>query len=239
MQKISVSLSTEPTTRDRMKACMLFEGLSVSDLDIIERASHVHSLAADEILFQQGDVANHFYLLFAGKMKLYRLSEGGQEKIMDLIVPGATFAEAVIYNGKAGYPVHATALIPSKVFCVDARTYLEALKNNTSTCMSLLARMSQRLHWQIQEIDQLTLHSATFRLVNYLIGEIPHDQAHMQSVTVDTAKHVIASRLSISPETLSRILGKLKKQGLVETEKSQIIIPDIAKARSYLLTGHV
>ncbi|MGV6852583.1 MAG: Crp/Fnr family transcriptional regulator [bacterium] len=237
LNKIPVSLKIEPTLQDCLKRCLLCEGLQDEELGKIERTSHVTDLAANEVLFQQGDKADRFYLLIAGMVKLYRLSEGGQEKIMDLISPGGTFAEAVIFHGQAGFPVNAAALKDSKVLSIDAHQYLEILKNNTSVCLALLARMSQRLHWQIQEIDKLTLHSATYRLVNYLIDEIPSHMSYVQSVSIDTPKHVIASRLSISPETLSRILAKLKKQGLLETQKSHIVISDVAHAKEFLLTG--
>jgi CRP/FNR family transcriptional regulator, dissimilatory nitrate respiration regulator len=86
--------------------------------------------------------------------------------------------------------------------------------------------MSQRLHRHLNEIDSLTLHNATYRLVSYLLNEAAHSNRDQPSLQLNTPKHVVASRLSIQPETLSRILSRLSKQNLIEVRGSHIEVLD-------------
>ncbi len=193
--------------------------------------------SAGQLIFQQGDLADRFYLVEQGEVKIYRLSAEGQEKIIDIIHPGQTFAEAVIFSSQLGYPVHAEAIADSVLLAIPAQVYLEELLKSPQCCMHLLARMSQRLHRQVQEIDRLPLHSATYRLLHLLLEEIPSHQQHAETVRIRTPKHMIASRLAISPETLSRLLGKLRRQGLIENHKNEIVLLDVAEIRRYFTAG--
>ena len=75
-----------------------------------------------------------------------------------------------------------------------------------------MAQMSRRLHWQIAEIDRLTLHNAAFRVIAYLLDQVPSTDLDSSVIHLDTPKHVIASRLSITPETLSRSFASMHKR---------------------------
>ena len=216
---------------------MLTGELPPDSFQRVVAATQRHRYQPGQLVFQQGDLAEHFFLVEQGEIKLYRLSAEGQEKIIDMIRPGETFAEAVIFTSQLGYPVHAEAVRATTLLAIPARVYLEELLKSPQSCMNLLARMSRRLHQQVQEIDRLTLHSATYRLLHLLLDEIPSHQQHAERVTIRTPKHLIASRLAISPETLSRLLGKLRRQGLIENHKNEIVLLDVAEIRRYFTAG--
>ncbi|RMD71416.1 MAG: helix-turn-helix domain-containing protein, partial [Gammaproteobacteria bacterium] len=82
------------------------------------------------------------------------------------------------------------------------------------------------------EIDSLCLHNATFRLVNYLLQQVPHDVHPHSQVHLDFPKGAIASRLAIQRETLSRILSKLREQGLIEVHGQNIILLNVKALRT-------
>ena len=156
----------------------------------------------------------------------------GQEKIIELVQPGQVFAEALLFMDDAGgYPVHAEAIDASEVLSFDNRGFKTLLSDSVDTCFRLMAAMSRRLHRQINEIDRLTLHNATFRLVSYLLQEVPDDVLASPNVRLTTTKHVIASRLSIQPETFSRILARLHQQGLIDVQGNTVVLRDIDALR--------
>ena len=97
-----------------------------------------------------------------------------------------------------------------------------------------MAKLSQRLHWMVNEVDRLTLHNATFRLVCYLLSHISEDENNRRDVNLSVPKHVIASRLSITPETLSRSLKELSTQGLINLDGPQIDLVDVEKLRKLI-----
>jgi CRP-like cAMP-binding protein len=75
--------------------------------------------------------------------------------------------------------------------------------------------VSQRLHMRIREIEYLTLESATHRLVRHLEGRLPPDYTGPTEITLQESRQELASRLSMKPETLSRILRHLSDEGAI------------------------
>ena len=167
---------------------------------------------------------NIFFLLVTGKVKISLLSSDGTEKVIDLINGGNTFAEALIFRDMIGYPVNAEALADSSVLCIDAMTYKNVLRKSPEACFKVIAALSQRLHWLMAEIDRLTLHNATYRLVSYLLEDISRESTEQVKIRLSVPKHVIASRISVTPETFSRTLKNLSKQGLLAVHNSYITI---------------
>ena len=88
--------------------------------------------------------------------------------------------------------------------------------------------MSRRLRWQLAEIDKLSLQTAPTRLSTFLLDHLKSTGDNIGKVDLDAPKQVIASRLSIQPETFSRILRKLSNRGLIKVKGQTITIPDVA-----------
>jgi len=215
--------------------CLLFRDFTGEQLDLVLQTIHVIQLDEGDRLFSQEQVAHHFFQLIDGQIKLTRLSGAGREKVIDIISPSQTFAEAVMFLKSHHYPVNAEAVVHSTVVQYDAQQYLNVLRSSGDACMALLGRMSQRLHGQVQEIDRLTLHSATSRVISYLLDQVPIDNAAKTEIRLHVPKHVIASRLSIKPETLSRIFARLTINNLIQVEDNHIVLNDVGKVRLYML----
>ncbi|PHS29789.1 MAG: transcriptional regulator [Methylophaga sp.] len=217
-----------------MRQCVLLQPLDTEDFDKISQTFHATQLPDNSTLFEQGDMLTYIYFLVSGGVKIQRLAPNGDDKVLEIIRPGQTFAEAVLFLGGSRYPVSAVTLSSSTVVGINAKAYLKMLNTSNSLCINLLGKLSQRLHWMVNEMDRLTLHNATFRLVDYLLSHIPADSNDRADVTLVAPKHVVASRLSIKPETLSRTLKELSKQGLISLEGSEIELLDIEKLRQLI-----
>ncbi len=202
-----------------------FAALDKDQLSTIANSTRLLKLRENETLFQHGQPADDFYLVLSGQVKLFRLSEDGVEKVIEIITPGRLFAEAVMFMNRQVYPVNAEAVSATEVLAISSKVFSRLLRESVDTCFRLMGVMSQRLHRHLNEIDSLTLHNATYRLVSYLLNEVSHSQ-QQDGLTLNTPKHVIASRLSIQPETLSRILSRLSKQSLIQVRGSHIEVLD-------------
>lgn len=222
------------STSPDLSQVQLFSALSAEQLQTVLRSMMRVRLMPPDILFSQGQPAERFYLVVEGGIDLFRLSEKGDEKVIDIIRPGQTFAEAVMFMAGHAYPVSARAELPSELLSFENRTFRRLLEDSPETCMRLLATMSRRLHHLVMEIDNLSLRDATHRLVQYLLQEVPEQQAGALSVKLDMPKHVLASRLSIQPETLSRILARMRAQELLAVSGSRIELRDIPALRRFL-----
>ncbi len=197
---------------NELKHCFLLQRLSDDQIERIALRAVRVNLKEGQALFGQGDPADRFFLVLKGQIKLYRLSPNGNEKIIEIIGPGSTFAEAMMFLNRPGYPVCATALVPSELISMESRDFRNMLIDSVETCFILLGDMSQRLRGLIREIDELTLHTATNRVAAYLLEKARHEGAEFD---LDVRKGVLASLLSVKPETFSRIVRQLGDRGIV------------------------
>lgn len=203
----------------------LFSDLDEAQLQRVARhAAHVH-LNDGEALFEQGDLATRFYLLLSGQVKLFRLSPAGNEKVVDIVIPGSTFAEALMFLDRPHYPVGAQALQASELISIDAADFADMLRGSVDTCFVMMGAMSQRLRGLLREIDDLSLHSASCRVAAYLVKHAP---AGTESFELPVAKQIVASRLSVTPETFSRIIKQFSNSGLIRIAGSRVTIVDRA-----------
>ena len=209
--------------REALIASHLFSALSDPQLERVRRHSHITDMVEGESLFFQGDKATSFYLMLSGRVKLFRVSPDGKEKVVEIMEAGASFAEALMFMDRPNYPVTATALAPSRVVVINCREYKAMLHESIESCFLLMGNMSFRLRALIHEIDALSLDTGTVRTVAYLLHQATEG---VTSFELKVAKSVIASRLSVKPETSSRILKSLHERGIVTIEGRNVIIQD-------------
>lgn len=208
---------------DDLRKSFMFARLSEQQLERVSRHAVRLNVDEGEMLFQQNDPAGRFYLLLSGQIKLYRLGPAGNEKVIEIITPCGTFAEALMFLERPTYPVGAQAMHAARLISVDSQDFASMLRESVDTCFMLMGDMSQRLRGLIREIDDLSLSSATCRVAAYLVTKsTPEGNAF----NLDVPKQTLASRLSVQPETFSRIVRNLKEQGILSIKGSRVEIND-------------
>ena len=225
-------MNRSPDAARELRRAYLFAEMSEPHLQTLVHGMQEIRLNAGDALFRHGQPAERFFFLRDGLVKLFRLSPEGDEKIIEIMRPGETFAEAVMFMGTQGrYPVNAEAVSETSLYAFEQKTFLNLLRESSDACFGLLGSMSRRLHMLVNQIESLTLQNATYRLVAYLLDQIPRDVKTSPEVQLTTPKGVIASRLAIQPETLSRILAKLRQRGLIEVHGNHITVRNVQALR--------
>jgi len=212
----------------------LFAGLSPQQMQRLLTASHVDEYEAGQLLFDRGQPAQFFFIVVDGQVNLVLYSKAGEEKIVDILGPGNSFAEAVMFMEAPGYPVSAVAAVQTQVARFSSHEYLAILRESPETCLRMLGHLSQRLHMRIREIEYLTLESATHRLVRLLEGRLPPGNNGPLELTLQESRQELASRLSMKPETLSRILRQLSDAGAIRVHGRVLQVPDRKKLLAML-----
>jgi CRP-like cAMP-binding protein len=216
-----------PALQGELRQHHLFAALSDEQLERLLQSTHVQQLDEGQLLFACRQEARHFYMVRSGAIRLYLSSPDGTEKVVHLVNPGETFAEAITFMDGQRYPLNASALGKTEVIAFSNATFREILRESTDTCFRLMADMSTWLKKQIHDIDALTLQNATLRFSNFLLHQVPPGELHDVKIELAAPKHVIASRLSIQPESFSRILRNMQKSGLIRVEGSSIHIDNV------------
>lgn len=219
-----------PQDLQSLRRSHLFSGLEDDQfLEVVSHAMPVEAMAG-QLLFGQGDPVGAFYWVGDGLIRLFRSSPQGDEKVIELVGPGRFFAEAALFMG-GRFPVNAAAQINSRLIAIDGASFKAWLAQDASRCFRLLAGMSARLHKLVNEIDSLTLMKGTDRLLQYLLDHSEPDAGGQTVVILEAPKQVIASRIGVKPETLSRLLHKLSDLGYIEVKDNRIVIKDEEKLR--------
>jgi len=208
----------------------LLAPLAPDELNQVIQHASVRTLAPGQSLFDQHESCTHFFFMLSGMVKLFRTAPTGEEKVIELISHRQFFAEAVMFMG-GQYPVHAQAVEASRLVALDSNHFLNLVRSNSDVCLRLLSGMSRRMHGLINEIDNLTLHSSAQRVIRYVLEQLPQGVTASPSVRLLVPKHVIASRLGIQPETLSRVLAKLRSEGLIDVHDDTIVLNDVDALR--------
>ena len=185
--------------------------------------ARVVSIGRGEHLFHQGDPARRIWLCREGQLKLFRLSSDGQEKILAIIQPGRSFAEATMFLPERRYPVHCAALKPSELVAFDADDLVATLRAHPEACFQLLGTLSRRMQEKLNQIESLALQNAHLRVAHYLLDEFRrHDKT--DHFRLEASKKHIAGLLAIQPETLSRSLAMLHSSGVIDMDARRITI---------------
>lgn len=214
---------------EQLKDNFLFARLTAEQMDRVVSLAELIQLDEGAHLFEQGDDAKRFFLVVSGQIKLFRLSQDGNEKVIEIFNAGKTFGEALMFLEHPRYPVCASALIDSKVISLNSTDFVAMLKESIDSCFLLMGDMSQRLHGLIKEIDDLSLQSGTRRVASYLINTACHGSDDFE---LDIPKGVMASRLSLKPETFSRIIRNLHDRNILTVTRKNIVIHNRAELQA-------
>jgi CRP-like cAMP-binding protein len=159
-------------------------------------------------------------------------SPQGAEKVVEIAAQGQTFGEAEMFLERS-HLVTAQALEPSLLLHISAAAIFNELDRDPQFVRKIIAALSLRLHQLVGDLEAYSLHSGCQRLIDYLLRDQPTDRDEPISMTLPVSKCVIASRLNMKQETLSRILQNLSAMGLVVVDGRTVHIPEVRKLRAH------
>ena len=209
----------------------IFKGLSPDELSRLATGTTQVHVERGAVLFNRGDPCVGFHVIAYGQVKLAIAAPDGGEKVIEILGPGRTFGEAVMFLGNP-YFVGATALADSLLLHVGRDILLGELEREPRLARRMLATLSMRLHMLVKDVEAMTLHSATQRVIGYL-ARLEEESLEPGRVTLPAQKSLIASRLSLTPEYFSRILHQLAGEGLIRVEGREVAIVDGARLRHF------
>ena len=227
-----------PTTKIKTQAFLanvpLFNGLAQAELDRLAAGTTELHVARGEILFHKGDPCTGFHLVIYGQVKLSFVTRAGNEKVVEIVGPGMSFGEALMFMDKP-YVVLAQTLADSLLLHVSKDVVFEEIEKNPGFARKMLAGLARRLHGIIGDVEAYSLQSGTQRVIGYLLRQDAGaaDGAQACTVTLPTSKAVVASRLNLTPEHFSRILHELAGAGLVSVDGREVTILDVERLRGH------
>jgi CRP-like cAMP-binding protein len=207
----------------------IFRGLRSETVEHIIAPATATMLKPHEWLFRQGDPATAFFIVIEGLVKLYRITPSGDETVIHVLQKGEGFAEAVAFTGNR-YPATAEAVTDARVGRIPADHIIRCIRESPDIALAMIASTSQHLHHLVQQVEQLKAQSGVQRVAEFLASLSSAEQGACVSAQ-PYDKILIAARLGLKPESLSRAFAKVRGIGVI-VNASQVTINDIAKLRS-------
>ena len=209
----------------------LFQAMAPDELDRIALGATECHVARGATIFLSGDACHGFHLVIYGQVKLALVSASGAEKVVELVGPGQSFGEAVMFMGKP-YIVSAQALADTLLVHVTSGTILDEVARDPAFACKMLAGLSRRMHGLMSDMASYSLRSGTQRVIGYLLQE-DEERENGDRVRLAVTKTVLASRLNLTPEHFSRILSDLSGHGMIAVSGRNVTILDIERLRQY------
>lgn len=206
----------------------IFRGLRSETAEQIIAPATVVMLRPHDWLFRQGDPATAFFIVIDGWVKLYRVTPSGDETVIHILTKGESFAEAVAFTGNR-YPATAEAVTDARVGRVPADHVVRCIRDSPDIALAMIASTSQHLHHLVQQVEQLKAQSGVQRVAEFLASLSLVKQGKC-AIALPYDKVLIAARLGLTPESLSRAFARLRSVGVV-IDASQVVVKDIAKLR--------
>ncbi|MDO5370663.1 Crp/Fnr family transcriptional regulator [Paracoccus sp. (in: a-proteobacteria)] len=203
----------------------LSEPLQATLLD----GTQVQVFETGQTIFLQDEPPNALFIVLDGWIKLYRIAASGAEAVVSVMTRGRSFGEAAALRGQP-YPASAEAITPARLLRLDGVRMRHLLQTDPVLATSMLAAVFVHLQHLVTQIEELKARSGVQRVAEFLLTLSNGCEEGDCSVALPYNKALIAGRLGMKPETLSRAFAKLRQHG-VRIEAAVAHIEDVERLR--------
>jgi CRP/FNR family transcriptional regulator len=223
-----VQLSQELT--EFLGQTALLQNLSVQSLEQVASIGGLQSFQAGDLLFSEGDECQGSFLILEGQVKVFKYAETGREQIMGMLGPGEYLAGVPAFDGRR-YSANAVASDPPPVLFLPREPFLELLRQDPTLSFNLLTIFSHHLRRFAQLIETVSLKEVSGRIATYLLL-LSHQAGNSEVVELAITKAQLAAFIGTVPETLSRVLQKMGRDGLLKLDGNTITILDFQELKA-------
>lgn len=237
-QKRSAAMETDmnaPYGLDIVENCaecnhtkpLFFCGFSQPVLRSLSRASHKSTLPTGAILFVEGQAPRGMFILCSGTVNLSTTSHVGKTLILKSAQAGEALGLSAVVSGM-GYETTAETATPCQLNFIDRKNFLELMQSHSELGLHTAQSLSLDFQAAYRDIHDLVLtRSSAGKLARLLLSQTSGADREPIEPRVQTMTHEeMAQRIGASRETVTRLLGALKKRQLIRSEGPTLIIRD-------------
>jgi len=208
-------------TEQDICAIDLFRDLAPAHRTALAAIAEERTADRGDVIFSDGDFADGFYVALSGQVRVYKVSPEGKEQILHIFGTGEPFGEVPVFTG-GHFPATAEAMKKCRLVRFPRTAFVDLIMKDPSLALNMLAMLSKRLHRFTGLVENLSLKEVPGRLAAYLLS-LRKTSVDGTTVELEISKGQLASLLGTTPETLSRILGKMTQQRLIRATGTRTI----------------
>lgn len=211
-----------------LEKCPLFDGICTEDLSAMMDCigGRTVSVLKGQAVFREGDPATHVGMVLSGAVRLIREDYYGNRSIVAHIGPAELFGETYACAGMESLPISVVADADSQVLLMDCRRITTTCSNayafHSRIIFNLLRLVAEKNLVFDQKIQVAAKRTTREKLMTYLL-----DQAKQQgssTFTIPFDRQELADYLEVDRSGLSAEISKLRREGVLESEKNQFIL---------------
>jgi len=196
----------------------LFAELSEDGLKALSRLVMERRLEADEVLFWEGDASDFFYVITAGRVKVFKHASGGKEITIGFFSAGEMFGEVAIFDGGA-YPASAQATMTTRLLGIKKTDFTSFIAAYPQVAINIIKVLSGRLRDSQGRLRDLAGERVEQRLARILLM-----LSAKLGDTLPFTRQEIADMSGTTTETAIRVMGQFKERGIISSERGKITI---------------
>jgi len=222
------------SARELLAELALFARLPDAALDRLAASARVMRLHPDETLFTSGDACDGVYVIASGMVKPVVSSRHGMEKVLDILSRGQSLGEAFLFFDRP-HTASAVAISETVALYVGRAALLHEVNANAALARNMLTRLAERVQRYASDLEADAVADGAGRLASFLLMEAGDPAMRGPAeVQLPVRKTVLASRLSMTREHLSRMLRRLKDEQFIEVRGLRVRINDVARLREFV-----
>ncbi len=223
-------LDIDARERDIIRAAPMLSALPPDALEALLAQSELQVRLRRATLFEQDEPASAFYLVLEGWVKLFRMTAGGDEAVVGVFTRGDSVAEVPCLAG-GNYPVSGETVGAARLLAVPTRGIVELTRARPEIGLAMLASASLHLKRLVDQIEELKARTGPQRLAAFLVDLAP-TQRGACTIALPYEKLLIAGRLGMKPESLSRAFQRLRALG-VRIHHNTVAVGDVARLAEF------
>jgi len=208
-----------------------FSRLDADQLGLLAASVGSQSFERGEMIFHQGSFGSVLYIIVSGQVRIYTISEAGQELALTIFRDGDFLGELALLDGLPR-SANAQAMRATTTLTLHRSAFLHTIEACPPIAAAVIEAMAARLRQTNVYAEQLSSLSAPRRVVRQLLGlAAQYGIAEGSETRIDLrlTQDDLASLSGTTRETVNRVLGLLRDQRLVRVERAQVSILNVAQ----------
>lgn len=214
-----------PSDRNLVRALPLFRGMDEKNFDALLGTAFLQRFPQGVTLISEGELPDFLHIVVDGTVELFAAHDG-EETTLEIIEPVTTFILAAVIRDEV-FLKSARTLSPTQILMVPAPAVREVFGRNSSFARAVVSELAERYRGVVRSLKDEKLRTGAQRLANWILTA-DRRQGNRRHIALQFDKRVLASRLGMTPENLSRNLALLAQHGVTSSGRDIVIENAIA-----------
>jgi CRP/FNR family transcriptional regulator, cyclic AMP receptor protein len=213
----------------------MFRDLSEEEMEGLSRITIERTYRKKTVIFHEGQEKEAVFFIKDGMVKTFKTDENGHEHIVSFLKTGDMFPHTGLFH-QDPYPATAESIVDTILLAMPVKPFEQLLMSTPVIAVKIMRAMSDKIRELQEKLQELTGHDVQDRGQSFLLklsehyGKVKNGEVHIE---IPMTHQDIASTIGTTRETVNRLLNQLRKEGIVDTDRSGFVIHDIEALRNW------